>query len=278
MIDTIITHPGKAHRDDFLSCCLMLTKYDTIDVICRRDPTQAELEDENVLVIDVGRRLEPSKRNYDHHQLPRDADADCALRMIVDHELKAGEDFSYMEWYKFSIVLDSKGPTVAAESCGLNKFPNQSVSPVEGALLHAFGGEKAIERGDLLFSMMQFIGHSVYSYTTTFKSGVETMLEAIEPVSVAGLDGIILNSGEDLSRYLNWYRDKHPNIVFAITPDFRKGGFRLYRYDDHPSIDFCLLNGDPDVMFAHSSGFLAVVSDKLSKEELLKMIERSVKV
>ena len=91
----IITHTGKAHLDDFVSCALTLvnatwvhmeysihnnqpiTLEDALDevisgtVIYRADPTAKELKDENTIILDVGGKYEPEFWNFDHHQLRR---------------------------------------------------------------------------------------------------------------------------------------------------------------------------------------------------------------
>lgn len=102
----IITHAGKAHLDDFVSCALAIvdatwrrmefgersdhpitlsaaiaeTIQDTI--IYRRDPTAEELEDKNVLVLDVGGQYDPRKGNFDHHQLPKGS-KDSAMTLFA---------------------------------------------------------------------------------------------------------------------------------------------------------------------------------------------------
>ena len=72
MNSTIVTHPGGAHKDEFLACSVLLAQ--TPSSILRREPTEEDLSDPQVLVVDVGGRLEPELGNFDHHQFPRDAD------------------------------------------------------------------------------------------------------------------------------------------------------------------------------------------------------------
>ena len=77
MIKTIITHPGGAHKDDFLACSVLLSNHPVS--IFRRDPTEQELEDPEVAVVDIGHQHDPKLNNFDHHQLPRDHEPTCAL-------------------------------------------------------------------------------------------------------------------------------------------------------------------------------------------------------
>ena len=70
MITNIVTHPGGAHKDDFLACAVLLSKYPVS--IFRREPSEKELANPEVAVVDIGHRFEPELNNFDHHQFDRD--------------------------------------------------------------------------------------------------------------------------------------------------------------------------------------------------------------
>ena len=59
MFTTIITHPGGAHKDDFLACCLLLAKHPS--PIERRNPEQAELENTAIAVVDIGHQHDAAR-------------------------------------------------------------------------------------------------------------------------------------------------------------------------------------------------------------------------
>jgi uncharacterized UPF0160 family protein len=80
---TILTHPGSAHKDEFLACCVLLATAPC--PILRREPTEADLADPAIAVVDVGHRHEPALNNFDHHQLPADAAPTCALSLVLQH-------------------------------------------------------------------------------------------------------------------------------------------------------------------------------------------------
>ena len=80
---TILTHPGSAHKDEFLACCVLLAT--APGPILRREPTEADLADPATAVVDVGHRHEPALNNFDHHQLPADAAPTCALSLVLQH-------------------------------------------------------------------------------------------------------------------------------------------------------------------------------------------------
>ena len=79
----IVTHPGSAHKDDFLACCILAHLHSV--PIERRDPTEDDLADGEVAVVDVGGSHEPANNNFDHHQFPKDHPPLCALSLVLQH-------------------------------------------------------------------------------------------------------------------------------------------------------------------------------------------------
>ena len=51
-IELIVTHPGGAHKDDFLACSLLAHLHGV--PIERRDPTDEDLAKPSICVVDVG--------------------------------------------------------------------------------------------------------------------------------------------------------------------------------------------------------------------------------
>ena len=69
MIEKIITHPGGAHKDEFLACAVLLAEHDV--PVFRQDPTEEDLLNPTTAVIDIGHRHQPDLHNFDHHQFAR---------------------------------------------------------------------------------------------------------------------------------------------------------------------------------------------------------------
>ena len=80
-MERIITHPGSAHKDDFLSACVLLATLADAELY-RREPSQADLDDAQTFVIDVGMEYDPQRRNFDHHQDPA---LPCAFHLLMQH-------------------------------------------------------------------------------------------------------------------------------------------------------------------------------------------------
>ncbi|MBY8982655.1 MAG: MYG1 family protein [Candidatus Lokiarchaeota archaeon] len=103
----IITHPGSAHLDDFLSCCLVMYKYKDVDEIRRKEPLRVDINDPNIWVLDVGEKHDPNLKCFDHHQ--NDIE-DSTLSLLL-------KDWNYWEkakkvykWLEVSVLLDARGP------------------------------------------------------------------------------------------------------------------------------------------------------------------------
>ena len=62
MISSIITHPGGAHKDDFLACSVLL--HDNPVSIFRREPTESDLADQSIAVLDVGGEHESVRAEF----------------------------------------------------------------------------------------------------------------------------------------------------------------------------------------------------------------------
>ena len=71
MIQTIVTHPGGAHKDDLLAVCLMVARHGA--PVVRRDPTDDDLNDASIAVVDIGANALPGvdATRTDHGPGPR---------------------------------------------------------------------------------------------------------------------------------------------------------------------------------------------------------------
>ena len=67
---------------------------------------------------------------------------------------------------------------------------------------------------------------------------------------------------------------KLDSVIAAIVyPDRRGEGFGIGRYEDHPALDFSRVEAEPDVHFAHKSGFMCKTSasDRGRLEQLIAL-------
>lgn len=67
-ITRVVTHPGVFHADEVCAVSWLRIWVGRQLPVERRPPTEAELADPAVAVVDVGGRFDPSTRCFDHHQ------------------------------------------------------------------------------------------------------------------------------------------------------------------------------------------------------------------
>ncbi|MHA2086164.1 MAG: MYG1 family protein [Candidatus Thorarchaeota archaeon] len=272
----IVTHGGKAHLDDFLSCCIALARFPSLISIFRRNPSEEELNRPDVLVLDVGERYEPKLSNFDHHQLPKDAEPECALSLFVK-ELWFYSALKGQDWFSILKIMDSKGPFTTAKHLNLPRFPAELTSPIEDVFLDQFAKVGEIHSDGFVTKTMKMIGDLVITKAVDYEVKISAVrrlvqVERLDPnnSSPNSIDIVLLKSKETTG--LDEVREEldiFHNIFIAITYDNRGNGWTLYRYDDCPQIDFYLLSDDPRILFAHKGGFIAKTKELLPVNEVL---------
>ena len=278
----IVTHGGTAHRDEFLACCIVLNQPGSWDepVIVRRAPAADDLADPGIWVLDIGGRHEPELRNFDHHQLERNAPAICAFGQVFEHIGLLDKAREVFPWLEPSMQADVHGNNVMAHTLGVTPAAIRAfASPLEEYLLKLFAGIKEL-RGDApLLAVMRAMGRR--------------LLEDIDAISIrrdwlaahgricvtpagqrvfAVLDDRLQEPGLGLEAYLETLGD----IAACIMPDTRGPGHALTRLgDDNPKIDFQRIAGDQRVGFIHATGFMAVTRIPLPAAELFALVDRA---
>jgi len=273
---TILTHPGSAHKDEFLACCVLLATAPC--PILRREPTEADLANPAIAVIDVGHRHEPALNNFDHHQLPADAAPTCALSLVLQHLGLYADARAFCEWLEPAEWFDCRGPNVTAQWLGVERdIVGKMQSPIDGTLLRRFAAAKQLSSADPLWQIMHFVGTDLLDYVRNLRARLTFIARHAQ---VWTLDGLTLSSEnsrapavvflprtdplpEDPSAGLDRYVQEQgldDCVVAVIAPDRRSTGYGLSRHRDHPRLDFARIKAEPDVHFAHQRGFVAKTS------------------
>lgn len=267
----IVTHPGQAHRDEFLAISLLMGACTNEKFrIERRNPTEEELKTSSVWVIDVGRQYDQEMYNLDHHQ---DAQLPCSFFQVLDL-YESREDFiKEFGWVTMVDMLDRKGPYQSAKELGISvdNFFNM-ISPIESHLLKKFSEMEVVE--DWLIDLMRQIGndlwHKVHDSTVRQKELQENAVQY-------GWDGIMVLCHwlkDNPTFGLQRFRDEHyPEAQVSICADDRGPGLTLYRFNDDPAINFSKIADDPRIEFAHANGFIAKTkSRELSMHDLMELV------
>lgn len=277
----IIVHPGQAHRDDFLACAVALAVNDGMNQdirIHRREPTEDELRDPNVMVLDVGGDFNPDILNFDHHQFERDHEPACALSLYAPTidigGINLDDALKMQKWYRPTVVLDSKGPFALANSMDTNSDNIFALmSPVEEALLDAFTCNTVIARDSNtpLYLMLYTVGRRIVDNAISLARRVQELNDEAKLIHCNDVPGIYLES-DDLTGINEWREKRCPGTAFSVTYDDRGTGLTLYRFDDDTRIDFSKIADDDRVAFSHPGGFIAKTVDKLDLDAIHDLV------
>ncbi|MEZ4365235.1 MAG: MYG1 family protein [Kofleriaceae bacterium] len=267
---TIVTHPGGAHKDDLLAVCVLVALHDC--PVERRDPTAADLADPEVAVVDVGGDHDPARANFDHHHFPREHPPTCALSLVLAHLGLYDDARRFCDWLEPAEWFDSRGPVRTAAWLGVpRKAISQLNSPIDLTLLRRFAQRPRHEPGEPLHAYMRMVGDDLLTYLREARTRLDAVAARVERWSIPHGDEVIETlflpradaDTEEPSAALGGYvRAVGLGEVIAVLayPDRRGGGYALGRYEDHPRLDFARVAAEPDVHFAHVSGFLCKTS------------------
>lgn len=269
-INTIITHPGGSHKDDFLACSLLVARHEV--PILRKDPTAEELADVRIAVIDVGHLHEPENSNFDHHQFPRDYPPTCALTLVLQH-LEIYEDARmFCDWLEPAEWFDTRGPKKTAEWLGVERdVISKMNSPIDISVLRRFAQAEKHQPGEVIYELMKMIGGDLLDYLHDVRSRLDVVGqhvqrweltsggESFSALFIPRLPEPLDDASSGLARYI-LVNKLDQEIAAIVYPDSRGEGFGLARFNDHPKLDFTRIEEDADVHFAHNSGFLCKTS------------------
>ncbi len=278
---TLLTHPGGAHKDEFLACSVLLAIHSV--PLVRREPTTADLDDPAVIVVDVGLRHEPARNNFDHHQFPKDHTPTCALSLVLQHLGLYEDARQFCEWLETAEWFDCRGPIETARWLGAERdLLGKLASPIDFSLLRRFAGTARLEPGEPLWEIMRMVGEDFLSYVRSLRLRLDELARTAEfwDFTFAGQAAKVLflprtdPLSDEPSFGIERFVSSLPfasEVVGVITPDRRGTGYGLSRFQDHPRFDFSRIAADPVVHFAHARGFLAKTSTT-SIDELKRLL------
>jgi hypothetical protein len=265
-LSLILTHPGGSHKDELLACSLLAAVHRV--PIVRREPTEADLADPSIAVVDVGGEHAPERNNFDHHQFPADHPPICALSLVLQH-LGVYEDArQFCEWLEPAEWFDTRGPNVTAKWLGVDRNAMSRLSsPIDITILRRFAKSKRLEPGEPLWEILSYVGEDLLEYLRDLRSRLNFIAETAEVWSVDDHEVLFLPRTEPMpdepsfgiGRYLESV-GKNSTVAALIYPDRRGSGYGLSRHNDHPGYDFTRIEKEPDVHFAHARGFVAKTS------------------
>jgi hypothetical protein len=267
---TILTHPGGAHKDEFLACCVLLAVHPA--PILRREPSPADLADAAMAVVDVGFSHDPALNNFDHHQLPRDYVPTCALSLVLRHLGLYEDTRAFCEWLEPAEWFDCRGPMDTARWLGVDRdIVGKLNSPIDGTLLRRFAQATRLAPGDPLWEIMRMIGEDLLGYVRSVRERLDfigTHAEIWTLETVSGAPSVLFlprteplpgDPSAGVERYVE-SQGLGNRVLALISPDRRSGGYGLTRHRDSQRLDFTRIADEADVHFAHARGFVAKTS------------------
>lgn len=242
-LQTILTHPGGAHKDEFLACSVLLALHPV--PVVRREPTADDLNNATICVVDVGHRHEPALNNFDHHQLPKDHPPTCSLSLVLQH-LDLYEDArQFCEWLEPAEWFDCRGLVTTAQWLGSDPATvSKLISPIDVTLLRRFALAKQIAPGQPLWEVMRMIGEDLLGYVKTMRARLDFIGQhaAIWEIDLAGQPAKILflprtePLPDEPSLGIDQYiasRGLTSAMVGTVYPDRRSTGYGLSRFQDN---------------------------------------------
>ena len=285
MIKKIITHPGGAHKDEFLACCVLLAN-DSVSIL-RQEATEQDLKDPQVVVVDVGHRHEPQLNNFDHHQFPRDAEPTCSLSLVLS-KLGIYEDArSFCPWLEVAEWFDCRGPNDTADWLGLDReVVGKLNSPIDITILQGFAKHVEHNPGEPIWEVMQMMGQELVEYITGLRGRIDEVsnIEEVWMLNHGDEEFKVIfaprsnPSIEEVSGALGWRVKElglEEEVYVMVYPDGRGQGYGMKRFNDREEIDFSRIEKESDVRFAHARGFIAKV-EAVGIDRLKELIMKSI--
>jgi hypothetical protein len=268
-ITSLLTHPGGAHKDEFLACSVLLSLHPVPVVRC--EPTSADLADVATCVVDVGHEHDPARNNFDHHQFPKDHPPSCSLSLVLKHLGLYEDAREFCEWLEPAEWFDCRGPVDTARWLGVDRDVLTKLnSPIDLTLLRRFSQEGRLEPGHPLWEMMRMIGEDLLAYVKSLRARLDILAGTAVVWDLALIDGpakvLFLPRTDPLPEDPSHGVDRFiqstglSGVIGTIYPDRRGAGYGLSRYHDNPRLDFTRIAKNTDVHFAHARGFVAKTS------------------
>jgi len=270
VISKIVTHPGGAHKDDFLAVSLFISLYSA--PVFRKVPTDEEKQDPRTALIDIGGEHNPDLANFDHHHFPREHEPTCALSLVLQHLGLYEDACMFCDWLEPAEWFDSRGPNKTAEWLGISRETVARLnSPIDVTFLRRFGRASELKVGETLYEAMRYIGDDLLEFLRSARRRLDQTAAACQhwnlDVQGENVEAIFLPRGDSapdepsasLARYVR-AKGLKGQVAALVYPDRRGDGYGISRFDDHPKLDFSKVGEQSDVHFAHVSGFMCKTS------------------
>ncbi len=285
----IVTHGGKAHRDEYLACCVIMYaayREGQLSYVERRMCGESDLLCRDTWVVDTGGEWDADFRNFDHHQGDPELVSVCSFDLVMRHLLgvAAFDTFSACSpWIKLTALHDTAGGAAVASAFGIDtKTYIATRSPIEKAMLSAFGEVVVIHPETPLSYCMRETGRLIIAEAEEVATGIQERIAATTPpFLVSGLRVWDVRSAWGDNDHVSLAAVNHAassrSVDVVVGRNQRSGGFSLYRTAwATGKLDLNHIREMDGVKFVHKNGFYGVISGDVGDAGIVGMIQRSV--
>jgi uncharacterized UPF0160 family protein len=236
----IIVHPGVFHADDALAVAILFFVVGRRLPVERRNPTDEELDDPEVIVVDVGGRFDVRTRCFDHHQrdfaLERDPSEGVGIEGIDNPFAAAG-----LVWHNFPVMASLKGDYtqeeqtawwcrvdsmlirgVDATDCGKAPTPPTGAPASLSAAIHwlnPIGSVDAQERDEAFAGAVEIAGNILFGAVQTAKAWIDGRRVVNEARTVrVGTKTMYSPAASVLPGYNGDHVDQHALVLDEYVP------------------------------------------------------------
>lgn len=161
----VVTHPGRAHLDEYVACSLLAALSPQAKIHRSRDAGLLldAANDCRTAVVDIGGRFEPDRLNFDHHQIDFASDGDkCALSLVLEFLGIRDEAAAILPWLPVLDMRDCGGPSAVEARFGVSLAMQQAHrSPLEIFTLREFSQVGVLSPGAPIHAAMRRFGASL---------------------------------------------------------------------------------------------------------------------
>ena len=261
----IVTHNGHAHFDEFLAISLILARHnETNFFVERRDPSEEELNDPNIWVVDIGHRYEPHLKNFDHHQ---DLNLPASFVQVAEY-LELKEILETYSWWNFKDKIDRRGGFKMAVEVGVESLDPLN-SPLEAFMLGLFK-ESPIS----VYQQMKHFGQSLIDHGYRLREQI-SFWQNCQTLQVK--DKIVLiGHTDETSGSIQFCETLDQIPAVRVNYDARGEGWSMSTIKDAEGIDFYKLDGHDQIKFAHKNGFIAKTKNRIPLDNVLQLVEQAI--
>lgn len=237
-LELIITHPGRAHRDDYLSVCYLLARCPNVSLE-RRMPMARELASRKVAVLDVGGRHSADLRNFDHHQ---DRNKLCSLSLLLQAEGRYSLARRLWQWLEPTEIFDTSGPKGLARWLGYDDSRKiiATFSPIEKHCINMFGACSRLKADHHLHALMLATGIEMLREIDLAEQRLAVLeyTSSYEEIENIGVFRTRLPHAGDMPTVLELFVDRNfPDTGVVVSDDVRGGaGWLLFTRPTHRSV------------------------------------------